>query len=89
MKTVTFNQLIDHLIEKGVDSIKITRSDIFCGCIKPNDITSLEVRKNGYILIASVSHVFSSPTIDVDRIVRDETGRCISRWTIRQFNYAK
>ncbi len=50
MKTVTFIQLIDHLIEK--------------------------------VLIVSKLR-------DVDRIVRDETGRCIARWIIVQFNYTK
>lgn len=89
MTTTTFNQLIDHLIKKGVDSINIMRSDCFCGCINPNDIISIEVCKNGKIYIASVSHVFDNPTIDVDRIIRNEDGRCVARWTIRQFNYAK
>ena len=89
MKTVTFKQLINHLIDKGVDSIKITRSDCFCGCINPNDIIAIEVSKNGNIYLASVSHVFVNPIIDVDRIVRDETGFCTARWTVRQFNYAK
>lgn len=89
MKTTSFKQLINHLIEKGVDSIQIMRSDCFCGCINPNDIISIEVCKNGIIYVASAAHVFDNPTIDVDRIVRDETGRCIARWTIRQFNYAK
>lgn len=89
MKTVTFKRLIDHFIEKGVDSIKIMRSDCYCGCINPNDIISIEVCKNGIIYVASASHVFGNPIIHVDRLVRDKTGRCISRWTICQFNYAK
>lgn len=89
MKSVTFKQLIDHLIDKGVECIKIIRSDCFCGCINPKDIIAIEVCKNGIIYIASVAHVFDNPTIDVDRIVRDESGRCLSRWTVRQFNYAK
>lgn len=88
MKTRTFKQIIDHLIEKGVDSIKITRSTAFCGCIKPNDIISIEVIKNGNIYIASAAHVFDNPTIDVDRIIRNEDGRCINRFTIGQFQYA-
>lgn len=89
MKTTTFIQLINHVIEKGADSIKINRSSRACGCITPNDIIAIEVSKNGNIYLASVSHVFDNPVIDVDRIVRDETGRCVSRWTIRQFIYAK
>ena len=88
MKTRTFKQIIDRLIEKGADSIKITRSDVYCGCIKPNDIISIEVIKNGNIYIASAAHVFDNPTIDVDRIIRNENGRCISRYTIGQFEYA-
>lgn len=89
MKTATFKQLILHLIEKGVDSVKITRSDSFCGCIEPNDITTIEFSKNGVIYLASVTHVFDNPTIDVDRIVRDENGRCIERWTVLQLDYSK
>ena len=89
MKATTFNQLIDHLIKKGVDSIKITRSNRFCGCIKPNDIISIEVCKNGNIYLSSVSHVFDNPIIDVDRIIRDKNGCCIARWTIGQFIYSK
>ena len=89
MKTTSFTQLLNHLIEKGVDSIKIMRSDCFCGCINPNDIIAIEVCKNGNIFCASVSNVFDIPTIDVDRIIRNENGRCISRYTIGQFNYAK
>lgn len=89
MKSISFTQLINHLIEKGVESIKITRSNCFCGCVKPNDIISIEVCKNDIIYVASVAHVFADPTIDVDRIVRDETGLCISRWTICQYKYVK
>lgn len=89
MTTTTFKHLIAHLVEKGVDSITITRSDCFCGCINPNDIIAIEVRKNGHIYLASVSHVFDNPIIDVDRIIRNENGRCVARWTIRQFVYAK
>lgn len=89
MKTTTFKHLIDHLIEKGVDTIKIKRSNCFCGCINPNDIIAIEVCKNGNIYFASVSNVFDKPTIDVDRIVRSEDGRCVARCTIRQFNYVK
>lgn len=89
MKSVTFKQLISHLIEKGVDSVKITRSDSFCGCIKPNDVIAIEVSKNGVIYLASAAHIFDNPTIDVDRIVRDENGHCIARWTVLQFNYSK
>ena len=89
MKTKTFKQIIDRLIEKGVDSIKITRSDRHMGCIKPNDIIAIEVKKGDeYIAIASVAHVFTTPTIDVDRIVRNEKGRCISRFNIGQFYYS-
>ena len=89
MKSITFIQLINHLIEKGVDSIKITRSECFCGCVNPGDIISIEVCKNGIIYFASVSHVFDVPVIDVDRIIRDDAGRCVARWSVRQFNYAK
>jgi len=89
MNTRTFNQIIDRLVEKGAEITKVTRSDCFCGCINPNDIISIEVCKNGIIYIASVSHVFDNPVIDVDRIIRNENGRCIARWTIGQFNYAK
>lgn len=89
MKTISFKQLIDHLIDKGVESIKIMRSDCYCGCINPNDIIAVEFSKNGKIYIASVSHVFDNSTIDVDRLIRNENGRCIARWTIRQFNYFK
>ena len=88
MKTRTFKQIIDHLIEKGVESIKITRNTAFCGCINPNDIIAIEVRIHGNIYIASAAHVFDNPTIDVDRIIRNENGRCISRYTIGQFEYA-
>lgn len=88
MKTKTFKQIIDRLIEKGADSIKITRSTCFCGCIKPNDIISIEVEINGNIYIADAAHVFDNPTIDVDRIFRNENGRCIHRQTIGQFQYA-
>lgn len=88
MKTISFKQLIDNLIEKGVDSIKIMRSDCFCGCIKPNDIIAIEVSKNGKIYFASAAHVFDNPTIDVDRIIRNENGRCIYRETIKQFALA-
>lgn len=88
MKTKTFKQIIDRLIERGADSIKIMRSTSYCGCIKPNDIISIEVIKGENIYIASVSHVFSEPKIDVDKLIRDEDGRCIERWTIGQFNYA-
>lgn len=89
MKTRTFKQIIDHLIEKGVETIKIMRSDSYCGCIKPNDIIAIEVIKNNRIYLASVSHVFDNPIIDVDRIIRNENGRCISRFTIGQFKYTK
>lgn len=88
MKTISFKQLIDNLIEKGVDSIKIMRSDCFCGCIKPNDIIAIEVSKNGKIYFVSAAHVFDNPTIDVDRIIRNENGRCIYRETIKQFALA-
>lgn len=88
MKTKTFKQIIDRLIERGADSIKIERSDAHCGCIKPNDIISVEIVKDGNIFIASVSHVFSEPKIDVDKLIRNEDGRCIARWNIGQFNYA-
>ena len=89
MKTKTFKQIIDHLIEKGVETIKIKRSDCYWGCIKPNDIIAIEVIKNNRIYLASVSHVFDNPIIDVDRIIRNENGRCISRFTIGQFKYTK
>ena len=88
MKTKTFKQIIDRMIEKGVDSIKITRSTSFCGCIEPNDIISIEIIKDGNIYVASATHVFDEPKIDIDKLVRDESGRCIARWTIGQFNYA-
>lgn len=88
MKTKTFKQIIDRLIEKGADSIKITRSYVYCGCIKPNDIIAVEIEKDGKTFIASASHVFSEPKIDVDRLIRNEDGRCIARWNIGQFNYA-
>lgn len=88
MKTRTFKQIIDRLIEKGADSIKITRSDVHCGCIKPNDIISVEIVKDGNIYIASASQVFSEPKIDVEQLIRNEDGRCIARWNIGQFNYA-
>lgn len=89
MKTKTFKQIIDHLIEKGVETIKIMRSDSYRGCINPNDIIAIEVIKNNRIYLASVSHVFDNPIIDVDRIIRNENGRCISRFTIGQFKYTK
>lgn len=85
MKTTTFTQLINHLIEKGIESIKIQRSTAYCGCIKPNDIISIEVVKNGCIYICSAAHVFDNPTIDVDRLIRNEDGRCIYRETVKQF----
>ena len=85
MKTTTFKQLIDHLIEKGVDNIKIERATASCGCIKPNDIIAIEVTKNGNIFIASAAHVFDNPTIDVDRLIRNNEGRCIYRETIKQY----
>ena len=88
MKTKTFKQIIDRLIEKGVDSIKITRSVKHCGCIKPNDIIAIEVNNGDEIYIASAAHVFDTPTIDVDRFVRNENGRCIARWSIGQFKLA-
>lgn len=90
MKTRTFKQIIDRLIEKGVDSIKITRSTCYCGCIKPNDIIAVEVQKgDDYIAIASVAHVFDiEPTIEVDRIIRNEQGRCTARFNIGQFIYS-
>lgn len=89
MKTKTFKQIIDRVIEKGADSIKITRSTSFCGCIKPNDIISIEIIKNGNIYVASATHVFNEPKIDVDKLMRDDNGRCIARWNIGQYNYAK
>lgn len=89
MKTKTFKQIIDHLIEKGVETIKIMRSDSYCGCINPNDIIAIEVIKNNMVYFASVSHVFDNPIIDVGRIIRNENGRCISRFTIGQFKYTK
>lgn len=85
MKSTTFKHLIDHLIGKGFDSIKIERANCYCGCIKPNDIIEIEVTKNGCIYIASAAHVFDNPTIDVDRIIRNDEGRCIYRETIKQF----
>lgn len=88
MKTKTFKQIIDRMIEKGADSIKITRSTSFCGCIKPNDIISIEIIKDVNIYVASATHVFDEPKIDIDKLVRDESGRCIARWTIGRFNYA-
>ena len=89
MKTKTFKQIIDHLIEKCVETIKIMRSDSYFGCINPNDIIAIEVIKNNRIYLASVSHVFDNPIIDVDRIIRNENVRCISRFTICQFKYTK
>ena len=89
MKTRTFKQIIDNLIDKGVKSIKIMRSDVNCGFINKNDIISIEVvHKNGRIYIASVCEVFSEPIIAVDRIIRNEAGRCIDRFTIGQYKYA-
>lgn len=85
MKSTTFKQLIEHLIEKGFDSIKIERSPVYCGCIKPNDIIAIEVTKNGNIFIASAAHVFDNPTIDVDRLIRNDEGRCIYREQIKQY----
>lgn len=88
MKTISFKQLIDNLIEKGVDSIKIERSTAYCGCISPNDIIAIEVSKGNYTYIASAAHVFDNATIEVDRIIRNENGRCIYRETIKQFALA-
>lgn len=88
MKTTSFKQIIDRLIEKGADSIKNTRSTAHCGCIKPNDIIALEVSKGNSTYIASAAHVFDNATIDVDRIIRNEDGRCIYRETIKQFALA-
>lgn len=88
MKTTSFKQIIDRLIEKGADSIKITRSTSHCGCIKPNDIIAVEVSKGDKTFIASACHVFDTPTIDVDRIIRNEDGRCIYRETVKQFALA-
>ena len=87
MKTKTFKQIIDRVIEKGADCIIIKRGTSYCGCINPNDIIAVEVRKGNKIYVASVSHVFSEPVIDVDRIVRNKDGRCIDRWTIGQYKY--
>lgn len=88
MKTYSLKQLIERLIEKGVDSIKIERSTAYSGCIKPNDIIAIEVSKGNYTYIASAAHTFDNPTIDVDRIIRNENGRCIYRETIKQFALA-
>ena len=87
MKTKTFKQIIVRVIEKGADCIIIKRSTSYCGCINPNDIIAVEVRKGNKIYVASVSHVFSEPIIDVDRLVRNKEGRCLDRWTIGQYKY--
>lgn len=88
MKAMTFNEMINKLIEKGVESIKIERSSAYCGCIKPNDIIAIEVSKGDYTYIASVAHVFDNATIDIDRIIRNENGRCIYRETVKQYALA-
>lgn len=85
---ITFRQLIDHLIDKGADYIKIQRSTSYCGCVRPNDIIGVEVSRNGKIYFASACHVFDNPTIDVDRIIRDGKGKCLYRETVKQFQLA-
>lgn len=89
MKTKTFKQIIERLMATGVESIKIMRSDSNCGCIKTNDIIAIEFIHDDLVYIISVSHVFDNPLIDVDRIIRDEDGRCIRRFTIWQYKYTK
>lgn len=87
MKTKSFKQIIERVVEKGADYIIIKRSTSYCGCINPDDIIAVEVHKGEKIYVASVSHFFSEPIINVDRLVRDKNGRCIDRWTIGQYKY--
>lgn len=89
MKTKTFKQIIDRLVDKGAESFIIHRSDSYCGCIAPNDIISVEVTANERVYVASVCNVFNDPVISVDRLLRDSYGRCVSRYTIGCFKYSK
>lgn len=89
MKTKSFKQIIDRLIDKGVDNIKIMRSKIGCGIIKQNDIISIEVTKNDNVYVASLQYIFDMPIISVSRIIRNENGLCISLTPIGRFKYTK
>lgn len=89
MKTKSFKQIIEHLIDNGVENIKIIRSDCFMGCFEPKDIIALEVSINGHIYFVTVTRVFDNPLIVVDRIIRDENNRLIDRFTISKYNYSK
>lgn len=89
MKTKTFKQIIDRLVDKGAESFIIHRSDFHCGCIEPDDIISVEVTANERLYVASVCNVFKEPVISVDCLQRDSDGRCVSRYTIGCFKYSK
>lgn len=89
MKTKTFKEIIYRLLDKGAQNIIIRRSDSYCGCIEPDDIIAVSVHVDERVYVASVCNVFEDPVITVDRVLRDSDGRCVSRYTIGTFKYAK
>lgn len=89
MKTKSFNQIIRCLNDKGVDNIKIMRSDFDCGCIKANDIISIEATINSNVYTVSLSYIFDMPIICVSRIIRNENGICTTLIPIGRFKYTK
>ena len=88
MKTKTFKQIIDRVVEKGADCIIIKRATSYCGCIKPNDVITVVVRKGDDVYIASVSHVVGKPIIYVYKIVSNKESGCVFRQLIGKYNYA-
>lgn len=88
MKTKTFKQIIDRVTEKGADCIIIKRATSYCGCIKPDDIITVVVRKGDDVYIASVSHVTGKPIIYVYKLVWNKESGNIYRKIIGQYNYA-
>lgn len=88
MKTKTFKQIIDRVVEKGADCIIIKRATSYCGCIKPDDIITVVVRKGDDVYIASVSHVVGKPIIYVYKLVSNKESGCVFRKLIGKYNYA-
>ena len=61
-KTTNFAEFINAAVDKGAKTIKIYRSDLHCGCVKPNDIVAVAVTtKSGEYRRLSLVGVFDTP----------------------------
>lgn len=97
METKTFEAIIANAVAKGATKVEIHRTNAFCGCVKPGDITEViaykdseEQNGNTYACVRySLRHVFDTPTIKAEILYRERTtDKCVGYGKSKEYAYA-